>query len=353
MRSCHTGDRCTLANAGIYADLTFALDFGFSPTTGGTVDEDDNAGAAAAEAAFQDRWRCRVGDALATAVATLLPESCGVLPGDVAISVQHPGSATAAAAAAAAASGGGDGRPLPPSPETTVVVASVHFWKPESAMLSASDGGHLDRNRCVSVLSAPGTASGLEALVKTEITAAAAASTPGAAGDGGEVVAAGARGGGSAGVAWLAKRIRLVETERLAIRTAPSGYRIIDRAVALDGEGGPQSVVGGGGGAVGFDPAARGSGGGGDGNSRHFVGKPAFRSSAGTSPMMASFAIQIVGIVVLVAVLLVVQRLRSRSSSSSAGGGGGERESAAAVASGGDEEGGGSNGRFVVKGKGK
>ncbi|CAM9634591.1 unnamed protein product, partial [Ectocarpus sp. 12 AP-2014] len=92
IRSCHTGDRCTLANEGIYADLTFALDFGFSPAAGGTPDDDETAGAAAAAAAaaFQDRWRNRVGDALTSAVASLLPESCGVLPGDVAISARHP-----------------------------------------------------------------------------------------------------------------------------------------------------------------------------------------------------------------------------------------------------------------------
>lgn len=365
LRSCHTGDRCTLANEGIYADLTFALDFGFSPAAGGTPDDDDKDGAAAAAAVFQDRWRSRVGDALTSAVASLLPESCGVLPGDVAVSARHPDSA-AATAAAAKAGGGGDGQLPPPPPKTTVVVASVHFWKPESAMLSASDGGNLDRNGCISVLSAPGTASDLEALVEMEITAAAAASTPAAAGEtGGEVVAAGAGGGGFAGVAGLAKRIRLVETEGLAIRTAPSGYRVVDRAAELDGEGGPQSAAvaaggGGGGGVLGLDPVAHEGGGGGgrgDGNYLKLIEEPVFRPSPGTSPMMESFAIQIVGIVVLVAVLLVVQRLRSRSSSSSAGGGGGGGQgeaAAAAVAFGGDEEGGGGgNGRYVVKGKGK
>ncbi|CAM9337432.1 unnamed protein product, partial [Ectocarpus sp. 6 AP-2014] len=132
IRSCHTGDRCTFANEGIYADLTFALDFGFSPAAGGTPDEGDNAGAAAAAAAavIQDQWRSRVGDALASAVASLLPESCGVLPGDVAISARHADSA-----AATAAGGGDDGQLPPPPPENSVVVASVHFWKPEAAML--------------------------------------------------------------------------------------------------------------------------------------------------------------------------------------------------------------------------
>ncbi|CAM9696400.1 unnamed protein product [Scytosiphon promiscuus] len=199
----------------------------------------------------------------------------------------------------------------------------VHFWRPESAefwkpeeaafwepregatAVRATAWGIPQAGRCISALAAPTVASELTAHVQRELVMAGSAAA--AAAMAAEVTPA------EASVAELASRIRVHETGRVTVRTAPSGYRVIDKSSLLPVQQQQQQQQQ----QEGLDPHRGGllggqsEDGGGGGDVTAYLNNPA--PSAGMSPMVA-FAIQGIGIVVLGVVLLVAQRLRSTPS---------------------------------------
>lgn len=376
-RPCHVGSRCTSVSDGIYAELSFDLDLGFRSRSGSTVAED--------AAYYEDRWRLRVGDALAEAVAGVLPKPCGVLPGDVAVSVLP------AAPEAVADDQGG-----PPPRQLETVVTSVHFWRSEEkeeeeenpeerdvgVALAMGGGGSVDQARCVSALAEPSVAFDVAAIAARELSLAGRKASTAAATWETEARGVGDEGGGDgegAGegrrslgdVAALAERMSVVAEGRLAVRNAPSGHRVIDLATSAR-QGGKNARE-----ANWLDPARAaaaagggvlrkggGSGGGGvafDDDSSFMNGRAG--PSAGMSSMLA-FGMQAGGIVALGVLLVLVQRLRGSSSSSSrgsrdggGGGGVGRRKMGSGLPTppvgkyGADEEGGLHHGGAFDKGK--
>lgn len=315
VRPCHTGDRCPTGKEDIHADLNFHVDLGLvnatdpaiaaataAAATDGAPDSESN------KAVFEHRWRLRVRDALVSAVAHLLPVSCGVLPGDVLVYSPLP----PAAAGAIESSGGVVNGNVEP------VVATVRFWRPDSAVFwkpeveafweeprdSAAGGGSAkgtswgvpQAGRCISALAAPTIASDITAHVEKELILAGREASTTA-----EI---------QASVAELAGRIRVHETGRLAVRTAPSGYRVIDKSSMVPGEQQLQRQRESPNHRRGDASGDNNSGGGGRGATA-YLNSP--QPSAGLSPMLA-FVIQGVGIVVLGIVLLMAQRLRSSPS---------------------------------------
>lgn len=242
----------------------------------------------------------------------MLPAACGVLPGDVAVSVSPfpPG---------AAPRGPGDegegGKGGPRWLET--VVTSVHFWRSEEdeedrqptadigVALAMGGGGGVDQSRCVSALAAPSFAPDAASLAARELSLA-----------GRKASAAAAAGGEVAGerrplgdVAALAERMSAVEPGSLAVRNAPSGARVMDLASSM--RRGRANARG----AAWLDPARGAAGGGGGGGVASFGDDSSFLTGPaptliGMSPALA-FGLQAGGIVVLGVILLLAQRVRA------------------------------------------
>lgn len=238
-RPCHIGDLCASVSEGLYAELTLTVDIGFDENASlslPTAHRDTAAAAmvAAAEAAkvhpsswegmsvAEMRWRRRMGDALGGAVATRLEEACGVLPGDVAFSLLSSGGV-----------GGDDVNGVGGDAQLDVVLASIHLLDSTAESPEKVQG-------CVSRLSNPAIARELTSIVDEQMLERAEAGGEGGAGGG----------GGSGGwAAWglsakPAEGLRVVETGRVFVRTAPNDLRVIDNN-AVEG------AVGGGGGDLG------------------------------------------------------------------------------------------------------
>lgn len=284
------------------------------------------------------RWRRRIGDVLAEAVATRLSGSCGVSAGDVAFYLLPSGGDGV---------GGGDvsgGGPV------DVVLASLHIVdttaeSPETKV-------------CVSALANPAIAGDLTSLVGKHLTERAAGEEPG---EGWE--------------AWglsspPAEGFKVVETGKVTVRTAFSGNRLIDNHAVEVVAGGNEGEVGNSGrsnsqqqrvqkekppldvgtseGAAdagsleGSNPAG-GGGGSGSGSQQGLPGIDPWPDS-GLSPDMV-FAFQAIGVIALLFLLLLAQRCRSTSRGGGlgapwrrrrGGGGGGSGSPSAAGDAGGD-----------------
>eukprot|EP00903_Cladosiphon_okamuranus_P014165 g13164.t1 len=359
-RPCHTGSSCTSVSDGLYAELSFELDLGFRSEGGpagpggggGNPDPDADPDAGALSAYHEDRWRLRVGDALAEAVAKVLPIPCGVLPGDVAVSVLP---ASPDVVVPRAPDGGGEeGEGVARGPrrlETAVVL--VHFWRPEvkddpapepkaevGVALAMGGGGSVDQARCVSALAAPSVASDVAALAARELVVAArepaARGSEGEAGDeeGEEEEEAREEMWSLGDMAALAQRILVVEAGRLAVRNAPSGHRVVDLASSSSSMHMHQRKTARG--AAWLDPVRPGGGvlrnhgggggsGGGSGGFRPVDKEASFRNdqappSAGMSPVLA-LGMQAGAIVAVGLLLLLGQRLRASSPGSRDGAG--------------------------------
>ena len=319
-RPCHTGSRCTSVKDGIYAELSFDLDLGFRSASREAMP------AAAAAAYHEDRWRVRVADALAEAVSRMLPVPCGVLPGDVAVSVLP---AQPDVVPEPAEKGQGVAAPLPPRRQLETVVTSVHFWRPVNeedrapteepgVALAMGGGGAVEQARCVSALAAPSVAFDVAALAALELSLAGRAASEGAAGE--EEVEDAEAGRRSLGnVAGLAERMSVVQAGQLSVRSAPSDHRVahVTSSSSFMREAGKAR------GGAWIDPLRPGGGGfvpsDGDSSSLDARGAPL---STGVSPVLA-LRVQATVIVAIGMLLVLGQRLRACSRGRNGGGGGG------------------------------
>eukprot|EP00752_Nemacystus_decipiens_P005847 g5281.t1 len=345
-RPCHTGSRCTSVSDGIYAELSFELDLGFRSAA------DHHGGRPAAEDAahHEDRWRLRVGDALADAVASVLPARCGVLPGDVAVSVLPARPPPQAEGVPDGDGGGGERRNVKPPPrQLETVVTSVHFWRSEDTeeqgeqqeqeergiggvalAMGGGGGGGVDQARCVSALAEPSVAVDVAALAARDLSLLAGREATGTAAWESEAGRAGEEDRqhqrreeeqrwSLGDVAALAERMSVVAEGRLAVRNAPSGHRVIDLASSA-GQGGKNArkaaaATGGRGGGV-LSNNNEGGGGGGSGTAVLDVNGHAPPSAGYVAfGMQAGGGIMVLGVLLL---LLLLQRVRSSSSSSPA-----------------------------------
>lgn len=283
------------------------------------------------------RWRRRIGDVLAEAVATRLSGSCGVSAGDVTFSLLPSGG-----------DGGGGEGDVSGGP-VDVVLASLHILdttaeSPETKL-------------CVSALANPAIAADLTSLVGKHLIERAAGGEPG---EGWEALGFSSP---------PAEGFKVVETGKVTVRTARSGNRVIDKnsvEVVAGGNGG------GGGNSGRSNPKQQrmqnekppldvdtsegasdadslegsnptGGGGGGSGSQQGLPGIDPWPES-GLSPGMV-FAFQAIGVIALLGLLLLAQRCRSTSRGGGlgapwrrrrGGGGGGSGSPSAAGDAGGD-----------------
>lgn len=323
------GDACVSSKEGIYVYVTFKLDMQDLAATsipagreaaaaltdprsieGGSSNQPSSPGGAADTAPALDEalgW-LHVGDALAAALSARLPSTCTVLPGNVEVFLL-PGGADAEGVARydlagslqggaglgfgvgeGGAGGGGEegGEPgrasqgggalglgLPGGVSLTddgklmQARASVHVLEP-----SVTETGSPRVDSCIAAVAFSAAPSGLTPAVARELAS---------------------RSGEKAAVAGLSKRVRILEASSVEVRSAPSGYRRIEKndlGVAAPAAGAVSAPA--------QDKA----------ESSTYYSSP--NTAFGTSPF-AVFAVQMAGIAALILMLLLARRWRAIS----------------------------------------
>lgn len=269
MRDCRIGDICRAVSEGVYVDLQLSLDLGpenLGARGGG------GGGAAAATTARQSvrldsppivryflsdtaLWIRFLADALGNAVSDRFRE-CGVLRGDVEVTVIAPPETVAAAGGrkgertdqsltidqtieeeekdggVVVIGGGGGGVEVKGGrgPSVTSALVSLHIVNSVTTAKTEDKYAPPKVDRCVGVLASPGVASELTSVLFDELTRRKNS------GGGGGVGAAPGEHRDMVHEAF-ARRVKVVGAGPVALRNAPRGYRKIDNHDALDNGG--------------------------------------------------------------------------------------------------------------------